>query len=1088
MQVLAAAAARSRSRIEADGTWVPARLARLQLYDRGLDRAWSYARLISEPGSGSCGASGDITLCDDTGRMVAEMSGLELRRLDRPEGAIGQRWRRWLYRVNWENRPLAGDAQPSRTGPSRHGDWIIFADRGGVARRLAERLEGRGERSVLVFPGPGYRASTSGECEIRPGRTEDLDRLLSTVATPPRGIVHLWALDAPTLSTDGEVEIESTLSLGCDTVLALVQSLARGTVFSSSRLWLVTRGAQAVTPAGPVTPVQSMLHGFARSIAVEHPELMTTTIDLEPDSDAADLLCEDVLSGDLEDQIGFRGGNRYAARLVRDGPSESTAPGGGNAASASRLGLPDAQPFRLEVVANGGSSALAVQTLHRRDPGPGEVEIEVRAAGLNFRDVLNATGLSGLTLPGVGLECAGTISRSGAGVENFHVGDAVLGAAMGSFASFATTDVRLVVPKPPGLAFEDAATIPIAFLTAWCGLHHLGRTTQGEWVLIHSASGGVGMAAIQVAKLAGARIIATAGTDARRAHLLSLGIEHVFSSRTLDLGDQVRRATDGRGVDVVLNALPGEWLVQSLSLLAPGGRFIEIGATDIIRDSPVGLGVLARNTALLGLDVAQLCRDRPDLIHGFLAEIMRHVAAGSLFPLPREIFDISEAPEAFDYMTRRTHVGKIVLRVPGAGLPPDPSSRIVHRSVSADATYLVTGGFGGLGLAVADTLVTLGARHLVLAGRSGPGWPARETLARLRQRCPDLDEASVDVADRNALADLLDRIRDTKPPLRGLVHAAGVLDDGMLQDLTADRVRRVMRPKVNSAWNLHTLTAGLDLDFFVLFSSVASILGSPGQAAYGAANAFLDGLAQSRRALKLPALSINWGPWAEIGLASTRARARSVRSLGLRPIPPTEALAAFAHLIGESVPQAIVVAADWARVGEFRSGQRVPSILMDQASAHGIASHDDRLRTGLTRLGVLSADPVSRPELLAAYLRDRIGEVLGLSPARLDCDRRLDRAGLDSLMAVQVKNRVERDLGVVIPVVALLQGPSVNELAADILRRLVQTTTVTRDEVDHLDAATLNRMLSELERLPDDEARRLLVSGARLGSDDRSEG
>ena len=550
------------------------------------------------------------------------------------------------------------------------------------------------------------------------------------------------------------------------------------------------------------------------------------------------------------------------------------------------------------------------------------------AAGLNFRDVMNAAGVyPGGPIP-FGAECAGTISAVGAGVAELQVGDEVIAVSSGSFSAFITADARAVVRKPSAFSSGQAATIPIAFLTAYYSLHHLARLSRGERILIHAAAGGVGLAAVQIAQLAGAEIFATAGSPEKRSYLKSMRVPHIMDSRSLSFADEIMKTTGGRGVDVVLNSLPGEYITRSLAILTAYGRFVEIGKTDIYQNKPMGLFPFRNNLSYFALDLERVCRERPAVVRSMLLELMDLFQKSSLKPLPHNIFPIEDAANAFRYMARRKNIGKVVLSFTSVESRDRSVRSIAPR---ADATYLITGGHGGLGLAVARWLVEKGARHLVLLGRSGASaarnknWPPNS-----RQKARQITTIQADIANESDVARALAEIRAGMPPLLGVIHAAGVLDDHLLMNLDAESFRRVLAPKVLGAWNLHTLTADLPLDFFVVFSSVASVLGSPGQANYAAANAFLDGLAHERRAQGLPCLSVNWGPWAEVGMAARASSGRSPASRVMHPLAPAQALAALNRLFEKNAPaQAIAMSVDWTLLAQSFNGQQPPALIAD---------------------------------------------------------------------------------------------------------------------------------------------------------------
>lgn len=457
---------------------------------------------------------------------------------------------------------------------------------------------------------------------------------------------------------------------------------------------------------------------------------------------------------------------------------------------------------------------LRLEPLQRRPPAPGEVEIQVRATGLNFRDVLNALGMlqeysselgldSTTDLP-FGGECAGVIVAVGEGVSHLSIGDEVIAAlAIGSLSSFVTVKADMVVPKPAQLSFEAAATIPTTFLTAYYGLHHRAKIQSGERVLIHAAAGGVGQAAVQLARQAGAEVFATA-SPAKWDYLKSLGITRVMNSRSLDFADEVMTMTEGQGVDIVLNSFNGEFIPKSLQALAREGRLIEIGKIGIWSEGQVS--ATRPDVDYIPFDLLEIAQQDPGLIRQMLRELMSQLRSGSLQPLPHRVFPLGRVVDAFRYLAGAKHIGKVIVSLPAATSSEPPQ-------LLPENSYLITGGLGALGLTVARWMVERGARHLVLSGRSEPSTAARQTLTELEALGAKLLTVPADVSQPEDVTRLLARVDSWGPPLRGLVHAAGVLDDGVLQQLDWQRFTRVMAPKVAGAWNLHQLTRSLPLDF-----------------------------------------------------------------------------------------------------------------------------------------------------------------------------------------------------------------------------------------------------------------------------------
>ncbi len=773
-----------------------------------------------------------------------------------------------------------------------------------------------------MYAGETYERLDEHEIRICPGRLEDVQRLLSDAVAPEsatgKNIVHLWSLDAPAAEDLTLAALDLAQQSGCLSVVQLLQSW-QGSFGAEMRLVLVTRGARSGLPGeGSAALVQTPLLGLGRVIVNEYPNTRVRMIDLDPTASVNDarVLCDELFRQDLEDEVALRGAGRYVHRYTRVKPGESFAvarPESSPGAAAPREGA----PFRLEIARFGTLDGLRLRGCRRRPPDAGEVEIEVFATGLNFSDVMKAL----LLYPGLpdgpaplGIECAGRIVALGRGVDRFHVGDEVVALAPFSIGAFVTIRASFAALKPPAISFEEAATIPIAFLTAYHALIHLGRLEPNERVLIHSATGGVGMAAIQIAARAGAEIFATAGTPEKRQLLAALGVKHVMDSRSLDFVEEVIERTNGKGVDLILNSLAGEAIPKGLTALADHGRFLEIGKRDIYGNSRLGLLPFHRNLSFIAIDLDRAIRERPDQIATQFDEVISRFHRGTLSPLPCRTFSISNVSGAFRHMAQGKHVGKIVLGMRDETATIAPSLEPVNL-FGPDATYLVTGGLGGFGLTTAQWMAEQGARHLVLLGRRGAAnEQAVDGVKRLEAAGVEVMVATADVADRAQLGAVLERVAREMPPLRGVVHAAMVLDDCLLMNLDCERLDRVLRPKMHGAWNLHQETCHLPLDFFVCYSSMSAVFGAGGQGNYAAANMFLDALASYRHSLGLPALTVDWGYLGEVGYVARNARiSEMLESWGARALSPSEALTLLGRLLAMHVAQAGVMRIDWSR-------------------------------------------------------------------------------------------------------------------------------------------------------------------------------
>ncbi|TWJ29010.1 type I polyketide synthase [Micromonospora sagamiensis] len=1039
-------------------TYVPVGIARLDLRERPGSAVTCHARIRpAEPGDTALHTA-DLVVRADDDRVLLVVTGLRLRRLDRSASAGAD----LLHEIRWQPAPALatppGDAD-------WHGRWLLFADRDTT---LHTALAARGGTCVLVRPGPAYRRLSAEAYEVDPTRPEQLRDLLADLVgadRPCRGVIHRWALDVADPKPD-PAALDRAHRLVAESVLHLVRALHDLPPADRPRLWLVTRDSQAVVPGDRVgAPLQAPLWGLGRTIAHEHPDLRCTRVDLGADLADEDAALLTALRAPVEEpDLALRGDDVLVSRLatLAAAPAVVAEPAGD-------------RPFRLGVDRAGTLDQLHLRPFAPARPGPGEVLIEVRASGLNFRDVLKALG----AYPGVddtevtlGDECAGVVTEVGPDVTDLRVGDAVLAVASRCIGSHVLADARLVVPKPERLDFAQAAAVPIAFLTAAYALEHLARIEPGERVLVHAAAGGVGLAAVQLAQAVGAEVFATAGSEEKRAHLRSLGVRHVMDSRSTAFAEQVRAATDGRGVDVVLNSLAGDFIDHGIASLAPYGRFVEIGKRDIYRDRPIGLGEFRRNLAFFAVDLDRMFTERTDLVAALLRRIVARVEAGELRPLPTWRFPVAEVRDAFHLMEQAGHIGKIVLTVPDrATVPVVPTPGAV--GIHADASYLITGGFGGLGLGVARWLADSGARQLVLVGRSGATAAVQPALDELTRAGVQVVALAADVTVADEVTRVLAHVREHLAPLRGVVHAAGVLDDGILLQQTAERYRRVARPKVDAAWHLHDQTRTDTLDFYVLFSSVTSVLGSPGQGSYAAGNAFLDALAHARRAAGLPGLSVNWCPWSSVGMAARLEQEGQEALRGLRAISPEQGIAVLGGLFGRDTAQVAVMpfdAAEW--VAAYPTAGRTNQFALLGTDAA------EQPATGGVRAGFLAVEPGRRRRAaMETYVREQASRVLRLAPSRIGVGTPLRSVGFDSLMSLELRNRLEAGLGVALSSTLLWNYPTIEVLVPYLAERMGIPLDPPAEPVDHDPAGVPPDAVADddLDRLSVDDLEALLV-------------
>ena len=1038
-----------------DGLYLPVEIGEFNFYRRAGDRVTVHTQMHSKSKKYMiC----DLDIYDEQGELCATIRDFKSMRV--AGGASVESTEDLIYRYSWTEQNLESEETLEPGMPSR---WMIFMDDAGCGRELAARLTQRGGEVIEVYRNGTSVAQTQADFyQIDP---EELDSFKATFRDlagqekSPNHIVYLWGLDAPSVDQLDVVDLDNSTALTSLAPMHLVQAwdeLAAGNV---ANLSIITSGAQSQNGAPEDTAIsQGPLVGFGRVIVSEYGPFRSKLIDLPATLAPEDLdnLARELLSDDEEDEILWREGGRYVNRF---GPQTGSQV---SALAAEQL------PCQLRVGQSSGVEELHYETKAQLPLAPGQVEIEVMASGLNFSDVMKALDL----YPGLpdgpvelGAECSGRISRAAKG-SSWQVGDEVMAVAPGSFATHVVVNESLVARKPQNLTHEQAASIPIAFLTADYAMNQCARLQSGDSILIHSASGGVGLAAMQLAQQQEIEVLATAGTHEKRMFVSEKGAKHVMDSRSLAFADETMQATQGEGVDAVLNSLPGEAIPKGLSTLKTGGRFLEIGKRDIYSDGALGLYPFRNNLALFAIDLDQLFKQQPKRMGEMLGRLVPRFESGELEPLPITSFAADDTVGAFRFMQQGKHIGKVVVNY-----SKRPTSIQVGEyaplELDSHATYWIAGGLGGFGLQIARWMVEKGAKHLVLSGRSKTPRPEAATvIAELRQAGVHIELLPADITKPEDVADVLKTIDAEMPVLKGVIHTAMVLEDRLLVDLDRETLERVLRPKVLGGWNLHQATRDLDLDLFVVFSSLSSVFGHAGQANYSAANAFLDSLAYHRRASGLPATVMNWGHLGEVGyLAEREQLGQRLERQGVLSFTVDQATACLEYALQTESLQLSVLRMDWSLWRGLGITSRVSprfAHLLQNVSEAGIDASEN-----LSASQLRSAAAQDRLVLVGNMVRSKIGSLLGISAENIDSERALLEMGLDSLMAVEMRNWIEGQMEINLPISTLMRSESLTQVI-EAISETIEDGTMLTSEVE-TDSETVSSTDAEamLEQLPD---------------------
>ncbi|TDZ97074.1 type I polyketide synthase [Mycobacteroides salmoniphilum] len=928
----------------------------------------------------------DLDYLDRDGRHLGGIREFTVKRAPREAllRGLGGDATRLLYTLGWHEVPVppAEDAAAETSGT-----WLIAGfdelaakvpgcipcDRTTDPELLGQVLEQAKERGV-PFSGVVWRATGPGAKEGAGFSDTEIARL--------------------------ETEIANLLS-----AVHTVQNGSQNGVKLPHGLWIVTERAVATESGEPVDPVQASLWGFGRTTINEEPALRAKLVDCDGSPEAVQALANLLVTPVDEPEIAVRQGKLLASRLLPWSRS-------GN------LTVPRGSDYALLPTERGAIDNLRIIEKDVPAPDEGYVQVRVEAAGLNFRDVLNVLGLYPGDPGPIGGDFAGVVTQLGEGVTEVEVGQRVYGSMQGAFASRFNAPAQFLAPIPDGVSAVEAATIPAAALTVRLAFDW-AQLKPGDRVLIHAASGGVGLAAIQMAQQQGAEVYATASTF-KRATVRKLGVKYVYDSRTTDFADQILADTDGAGVDVVLNSLTSEGFVEAtVRATAKNGRFAEIAKRDIW--TPEQMAEVRPDIAyeIVALDTVMF--QEPERIRALLTEVSDGLAKGEWIPLPAEIYPMTEARTAFRRMQQARHIGKIVCQMPN---PLAPRS---------DRTYLITGGLGAIGLHTAGYLAQLGAGDIVLTSRRAPDTDAQRLIEEITERSKTrIHVFTADVGEESEVAKLLERIRAELPPLAGIAHLAGVLDDALLGQQSVERFRTTLAPKAFGAGYLDKLTKDDELDFFIVSSSVSSLFGSPGQSNYATANALLDGLIAQRRAQGLPATGVNFGPWGQGGMASSAAATANISAQGLIPLDPSAALAALAEVIANGTGQATVIKANWQRAAKVLGSSRPPILDLVLPSAIGEVTGDSELLKQLMEIPV-----PQRAGFVTEFLQREVQNFLRLAQPPAATSRFLD-LGTDSLMAIELRNRLHSQFGgkFTINATAVFDYPTIGGLAEYLVAQL----------------------------------------------------
>lgn len=980
---------------------MPVGIARVRVYGALASESVAVAGLRKA----GQGAVADVTISSIGGEDVVSFEGIETRSRRKSEGA-GNRARGQLYRETFEPIVVKAPDQPP------DGVWLILAAEGcDRSARFADALNARGGQVEIYTVEAGSAKNRHVYCQAF---RDCFSR------APLAGIIYALPL-APADWEESNIAAAATAE--CVRATAFAQAMAELSgdeplppIIVLTQNARVSGGEDVIGDDGLA---RSVLPGLFRTLQMEAPELSLQFIDIDEKEASVPRILLDVLWARTKDsELAVRGGRVLAARFGEVADQDL------QPASVPLSRLSSSINFRLGHRGAPGADGLRWRQARAAPLGPDDVEVEVRAVGLNFRDVMAVSGMlpeDAEPTPAIeklGLELSGVAIRYGENVQGLKTGDRVFGMGRGALQRRVTFPSATLLRVPRGISHAEAATVPSAFLTAHFALNTIGRVESGETVLVHSATGGVGLAAIALCRRAGANIIATAGNDEKREYLKRIGIKHVFDSRNLGFADDVMCASGGRGVDVVLNSLGGAFIDKSLSCLAPHGRFLELGKRDVYFDSALGLRGLRSNASFHVIDLAALIAERPRVAGTVFKEVVELLKAGEISPLPFTQFGASQAAGAFRLMAEARHTGKVVIGM------DDPEVQIEKAlaegaTLDPEGTYLVTGGVEGFGRAVGEWLARCGAGRVVLASRSAEtGMPGCEG--------PVIETLRLDVTDEAAVNGSVASLTSCGKPLRGIVHAAVVYDDALVANMGEERIGRVLAPKISGGINLTRAVekAGSELDFFVSFSSLAQVVGWAGQSNYAAANSFLDALAHWQCARNIPGLCINWGALDESGHVARSDKMQSfLASAGWIGIDNDKALGILARCLDADQPVLAVPSVDWKRLAETHPG-------VARSPRTGCLASADRGGADATSRGLRGLFGDELLQAVSRIVRDEAAKVLRVGAETILSAETLNEAGIDSLSAFELRLRMEQQLRLEVPLARYARASRFDDLSA----------------------------------------------------------
>lgn len=1025
--------------------FVPVAIEKLTLFEKVGASVYCHGQVTER---GSDVLKGDLVFFTEEGKVVFELKGLTCRAISNAVAEEETVSNDWFYELAWHK--VANENEVA--APSK---YLFIGEQNELNNALIEKLG-----DVVPVNFRNDFAQTENGFTINPQDATQWETLVEAIkANEIAQIIYSTNDTATTASVDGVLDANMP-------VVYLANALSNKNKDQQVRLTVLTNGAQIVREQDELQQLNAApLWGLASVVANEYPWIDYKLIDITGSLDKnVDAVAHELLSNDSTTEVAFRAGKRYIKQLEREEIGEEEASTISKSVSVEEL-------VELKIGSAGRIESLYHEQQALVAPKADEIQVKVHAASINFKDLLKVLGqISAKVIDGTyfgntfGMECSGVITAVGKDITEHKVGDEIVVATPnGCFSSYVTVKPQYFIPKSKNVSFDEAP-VTIPYMTVIHGLINKADVMKGEKVLIHNGTGAVGQAAIQVAKWRGAEIYTTAGTEEKRAYLKAQGLTNIYNSRDLAFTEEILRDTNGYGVDVVLNAIAGEALYQSFKLLAPYGRFVEIGKRDIGENTGLPMNVFNRNISFTHIDIDRIMQEREPLAKSLLDKVYKGFEEGYLKPFPVKVFQANEAIDAYSFVRKSQHIGKVVISYAEGNV--EVEEKVEQDTFDLNGTYVITGGTGGFGLEIAKHLTEKGVEQLLLLSRSGDKKDSvKAAIKAMEAKGTKVYAPAADISNLEVMKDIFADAKNRLAPIKGIFHGAMVLDDGFLMDMDRSRFNTVVNPKVQGALNLHEVSKDIDLDFFISFSSISSVIGNAGQSNYVAANAFLDAFAHFRRSQGLKATTINLGVLSQVGVVARNADVgHLLEGAGIKGFSTQMALEAIEAIIRRDNTQVGLFDINWKKWG---GGNPKAGTLFNEL-INSDDANSELSEEMIALIGTLSAmDEESKQLHVEGLVSNVLAQVLKMSADKIDVTRGVNFLGIDSLLAVELERGITASTGVEISTMEILSGPSVQQLAKGIIDKLPSIELSAADDelienLDNLSEAELDAMLESV--------------------------